>query len=148
MQIGAGALSYFFAMAAGHSSSLPFLPNVVGKKWQLPCVKRGQLGTRDGRLGQCCRRYLSGYLSLWKTLRWPLPEEGFHYAQICRPLGSPRGDPFRFQRSEAEIEIKKEEATTHEAALALNVHRKCREQASFNYFGETAEMTAARGPAR
>src|SRR5271154_4895186 len=33
---------------------------------------------------------------LWKTIGWLLPEEGFHYAQIYRPLGSPRGDPFRF----------------------------------------------------
>jgi hypothetical protein len=93
---------------------------------------------------------------LWKTIEWLLPEEGFHYAQIYRPLGSPRGDPFRFQRSEAEIEIKKKEATTHKAALALNVHcvgdriikrLKCREQASFNYFGEGAKISAVLGPA-
>jgi hypothetical protein len=54
--------------------------------------------TREGKLGQCYRRYLSGYLSWWKNLGWALPEEGFHYAQIYRPKGSPRGDPFRLRR--------------------------------------------------
>jgi hypothetical protein len=35
-------------MAVDHLSSLPLFPNVSGKKWQFPCVKRGHPQNQKG----------------------------------------------------------------------------------------------------
>jgi len=68
-------------MAADHSSSLPLFPNVIGKKWQLPCVKRA---TNTGG-----NRPLAG--SKWN--HWSTRQNFHNVIRVRSPTDDPQMSP-------------------------------------------------------